>query len=103
MSNYVTKARLKNATGVDTLKSAKKVDLASLKSDIDQLDIDKLKNAANGLNSLKSKLGKLGADEFVAPVNLSKLSDVVKNDVVKKDAYKLRSKILKIKCLILLS
>ena len=103
MSNYVTKARLKNATGVDTLKSAKKVDLASLKSDVDQLDIDKLKNAANGLNSLKSKLGKLGADEFVAPVNLSKLSDVVKNDVVKKDAYKLRSKILKIKCLILLS
>ena len=103
MSNYVTKARLKNATGVDTLKSAKKVDLASLKSDVDQLDIDKLKNAANGLNSLKSKLGKLGADEFVAPVNLSKLSDVVKNDVFKKDAYKLRSKILKIKCLILLS
>ena len=103
MSNYVTKARLKNATGVDTLKSAKKVDLASLKSDVDQLDIDKLKNAANGLNSLKSKLGKLGADEFVAPVNLSKLSDVVKNDVVKKDAYKLRSKILKIRCLILLS
>ena len=103
MSNYVTKARLKNATGVDTLKSAKKVDLASLKSDVDQLDIDKLKNAANGLNSLKSKLGKLGADEFVAPVNLSKLTDVVKNDVVKKDAYKLRSKILKIKCLILLS
>ena len=103
MSNYVTKARLKNATGVDTLKSAKKVDLASLKSDVDQLDIDKLKNAANGLNSLKSKLGKLGADEFVAPVNLSKLSDVVKNDVVKKDAYKLRSRILKIKCLILLS
>ena len=36
---------------------------------------------------MKSKLGKLGADEFVAPVNLSKLSDVVKNDVVKKDAY----------------
>ena len=103
MSNYVTKARLKNATGVDTLKSAKKVDLASLKSDVDQLDIDKLKNATNGLNSLKSKLGKLGADEFVAPVNLSKLSDVVKNDVVKEDAYKLRSRILKIKCLILLS
>ena len=103
MSNYVTKARLKNATGVDTLKSAKKVDLASLKSDVDQLDIDKLKNAANGLNSLKSKLGKLGPDEFVAPVNLSKLSDVVKNDVVKEDAYKLRSRILKIKCLILLS
>ena len=68
-----------------------------------RLDLDKLKYAANGLNSFKSKLGKLGADEFVAPVNLSKLTDVVKSDVVKKDAYKLRSKILKIKCLILLS
>ena len=55
-----------------------------------RLDLDKLKYAVNGLNSLKSKLGKLGADEFVAPVNLSKLTDVVKNDVVKKDAYKLR-------------
>ena len=37
----VTKADLKSATGVDTLKFAKKVDLASLKSEIDKLDIDK--------------------------------------------------------------
>ena len=39
---YATKADLKNATGVDTLKFAKNVDLASLKSEIDKLDIDKL-------------------------------------------------------------
>ena len=31
-SNYATKADLKNATGVDTSKFAKNVDLASLKS-----------------------------------------------------------------------
>ena len=46
LSNYVTKANLKNATGVD-----KKTDLANLKSDVDKLDIDKLKNVTSGLRS----------------------------------------------------
>ena len=44
LSNYATKADLKNATGVDTSKFDKKVDLANLKSNVDRLDIDKLKN-----------------------------------------------------------
>ena len=43
MLNYATKADLKNATGADTSKFAKKVDLASLKSNVEKLDIDKLK------------------------------------------------------------
>ena len=38
--NCVTIADLKNEAGVDTSKLAKKVDLASLKSDVDKLDID---------------------------------------------------------------
>ena len=42
LSNYVIKADLKNATGVDASKFAKKVDLASLKSKIDKFDIAKL-------------------------------------------------------------
>ena len=42
-SNYATKADLKNTTGVDTLKFTKKVDLANLKSNVEKLDIDKLK------------------------------------------------------------
>ena len=88
LSNYATKADLENATGVDTSKSAKKVDLANLKSDVDKLDIDKLKNAPSNLNNLKSKVDKLNVDKLVpVPVHLSKLSDVVKNDVVKKDVY----------------
>ena len=41
LSNYATKTYFKNATGVDKTRFAKKVDLASLKSDIDELDIDK--------------------------------------------------------------
>ena len=36
LSNYATKVDLKNATGVDTSKFAKKVDLASLKSEVDK-------------------------------------------------------------------
>ena len=42
LSNYATKVDLKNAIDIDTLKVSKKVDLASLKSQIDKLDIDKL-------------------------------------------------------------
>ena len=44
-SNYATKEDMKNEPGVDTSKFAKKIDLASLKSNLDQLDINKLKNA----------------------------------------------------------
>ena len=80
LSNYATKADLKNATGVDTLDSAKETDLANLKSDVDKLDIDKLKNLPTNLISLKSKVDKLDVDKLVPiPVDLSKLSDKVKN------------------------
>ena len=51
-SNYATNVDLKKATGVDTSKFAKKVDVASLKSEIDQLDIDKLKTIPVDLNKL---------------------------------------------------
>ena len=88
LSNYATKADLKNATGVDTLDSAKETDLANLKSDVDKLDIDKLKTLSTNLSNLKSKVDKLDVDKLVpVPVDLSKLSDIVKDDVVKKDVY----------------
>ena len=48
LSNCVTEAYLKNATGVDTPDFPKKVDLTILKSDVDKLDIDKLKNVPSG-------------------------------------------------------
>ena len=66
LSNYATKADLKNETEIDTSKLAVKSDLARLEAEVDKLDIDKL---------------------ILAPVDLSKLSDVVKNDVVKKAVY----------------
>ena len=96
-SNYATKADLKNATGVDTLKFAKKFDLAKLKSGVDKLDIDKLKNVPTNLSNLKSKVDKLDVDQLVpVPTDLSKLSDVVKNAVVKENLYnaKIKDKII---------
>ena len=66
MSNYATKADIKNITHVDTSSFALKTNLASLKTGVDKLDIDKL---------------------APVPADLSKLSDVVKNDVGKKTLY----------------
>ena len=103
LSNYATKSDLKNSTGVDTSKFAKKVDLANLKSNVGKLDIDKLKNVPTNLSNLKSKIDKLDFDKFLpVPGDLSKLSDVVKNYIV-KIYIMLGSKILKIKYLILLT
>ena len=66
----------------------KKADLASLKSDIDELDIDELKHLPSGLSNFKSKLDKLDVDKLEpVPVDLSKLSDLVKSDVVSKTEY----------------
>ena len=57
-----------------------------------------MKNVPTNLSNLKSKVDKLDVNKLVTvPVDLSKLSDVVKNYVVKKDVYNLRLKILKIK------
>ena len=66
LSNYATKSDIKNIIHVDTSSFALKTNLASLKTEVDKLDIDKL---------------------VPVPVDLSKLSDVVKNDVVKKTEY----------------
>ena len=56
LSNYATKADLKNATGgVDISDFAKKTDLANLKFAVDKLDIDKLKNVPTSLSNLKVK------------------------------------------------
>ena len=81
-----------------------KTDLASLESNVDILDSDKLKNVPTNSSNLKSKEDKLDADKLVpVPVDSRKPSDAVKNDVVKKMYIVLIPKILKIKYLILLT
>ena len=73
LSNYATKNDLKNVTHVDTSSFALKTNLGSLKTEVHKLHIDKL---------------------LPVFVDLSKLSDVVKNDVVKKTVYyKLAAKV----------
>ena len=47
MTNYTTKSDLINDTGAGTSKFAKKVDLSSLKSNVDKSDIDKFKKCTN--------------------------------------------------------
>ena len=73
MANYATKTDLKNITHVDASSYASKTNLAALKSEVDKIDVDKLKTT---------------------PADLAKLSNVVKNDVVKKtdDSTKVTSK-----------
>ena len=66
LSNYATKTDIKNISHVDTSSFALKTNLANLKTAVDKLDIDKLKPIPN---------------------DLIKLSNVVKNDVVKKTVY----------------
>ena len=97
MSNYATRADLKNATGIDTSSFAKNVDLASLKSNIEKWNIDKLKNLSSGLSNLRNKVDQSDVDNVPVPVpvELSKLSSVVKNNVVKKDVYKAKIKNIK--------
>ena len=52
-----------------------------------------MKNVPTNLSNLKSKVDKLDVDKLVTvPVDLSKLSDVVKNYVVKKDVYNAKIK-----------
>ena len=73
LSNYVTKVDLKGDRGVDTSNLAAKLDLASLKAEVDKIDKDKLKTV---------------------PVDLSNLSNVVNNEVVKKTVFdKLAAKV----------
>ena len=92
LSNYATKTIQKNATGVDTSSFAKKVD-SKVKSNVDKLKFDKLKNVPTNLSNLKSKVNKLDVDKLVhVHADLSKLIDAVKNDVVKKDVYSAKIK-----------
>ena len=104
LSNYATKADLNNPTGVDTLEFSKKTTSANLKSDVDELDIDKLKNVPSNLSNLKSKVDKLDVDKLLPfPLYLSKLRDLVKNDADKKDVYNVKIKYIEDKYLILLT
>ena len=64
LANYATKTNLKNITNVDVSSFANKTNLAALKTEVDKIDAGKLKTT---------------------PVDLTKLTNAIENDVVKKD------------------
>ena len=55
MPNYAPKSELEKAIGVDTSNFAQKVDVITLKSNVDISDIDQLERVPNDLSSLKSR------------------------------------------------
>ena len=65
LSDFATKTDLKNATEIDTSSFAKKINLAGLKSNVDKLGLDKLKNVPTNLSNLKCKVDKLDVDKLV--------------------------------------
>ena len=74
----------------------KRVRLTRLKCEVDKLDIDKLRKVPTGLNSLKSNVDRLDdVKQVPVSVDLGELSDVVKNNVVKKAEYNELIKIAK--------
>ena len=88
LSNYATKDDIKNITHVDTSSFALKTNVANLKTEVDKLDIDKLRSLRNNLSNLKTKVDKLDVDKLApVPADLSKLNNVVNNEVVKKTEY----------------
>ena len=66
LTNYATKTDLKNITHVDESSFASKTNLAALKTEVDNIDVDKLKTAS---------------------VDLAQLTNAVENDLVKKTVY----------------
>ena len=66
LTNYATKTDLKNTTHTDVSSVASKTNLSALKTEVDKIDVDKLKTV---------------------PDDLAKLSNVVKNEVVKKTDF----------------
>ena len=76
LSNYATKADVKNITHIDISNFPLKTNLANLQTEVDQLDLDKL---------------------VPVLVDLSKLSDVVINDVIKKTDYNTKITEIKVK------
>ena len=76
LGNYATKDDVKNITHVDVSSYATKTNLAALKTEVDKIDTDKLKTV---------------------PDDLAKLSNVVKNEVVKKTDFSADTYITKTK------
>ena len=77
LTNYATKDDVKNITHVDISSSASKTNLAALKTEVDKIDVDKLKTV---------------------PADLAKLTNVVKNEDIKKTDFDMSEFVKRTKC-----
>ena len=64
LTNYATKKDLKNITNIDVSSFASKTNLSALETEVDKIDVDKLKTA---------------------PVDFAKLTNAIENDLIKKN------------------
>ena len=83
-SNHAIEKELNHATSVDTSDLTAKKEFIRLKAEVDKLDINRIVNVLNSLNSLKTTVDDLDVGKLkTVPVDLKKLRDVVVNEVVK--------------------
>ena len=99
LSNYATKTDLKNVSHVDVSSFALKSNLASLKTEVDKIDADKLKSVPVDLAKLWSKMwSKMMLSKRLNATNWSlKLIILILQILFKKPNMKKMGQILKIK------
>ena len=74
LTHYATKKELDLARGVDTSHLATKKDFIALKAELNKLDINKFVNAPTSLNNLKTNVDDLGIDKLkTVAMDLNKL------------------------------
>ena len=84
LSNYATKNDLKNVTHVDVSSFASKTNLASLKTEVDKLDIPKLRTAPGDLAKLTNKV----ANDLVEETDFNSLEKKVTDNKTEQDNLK---------------
>ena len=84
LKNYATKEELKNITHVDTSSFALKTNLASLKTEVDKLDIPKLKTVSIDLADLTTEV----QDDFTKKTDFNSLKTKVDKNETDNDNLK---------------
>ena len=96
LSNYATKADLKNVSHVDVSSFALKSNLASLKTEVDKLDAEKLKTVPVDLGKLSNVIKKTEYNKLVTKVDNTDVTNFVKKNKYEEDGSDFEDKISKI-------
>ena len=91
LTNYATKTDLKNITHVDVSSYASKTNLSAIKTEIDKIDVDKLKTVPDDLAKLSNvknevvKKTDFGADNYVTRTKFSTDTNSLDDKIDKVD------------------